>query len=375
MTILAPRILFLIAVGAIVIGLAPQIARAQPRCWGSSLIYIVRDERGKVINADYDDLWIGSGWDVTDYNFGGNTWATGPVALRVLPDPIRNELGKSTFLAHIEHGEPCNFTKPIELRLTFHGKSMNLIFHAENKNNVIVDSLPFQQGTFENELSVPRVHGVRYSAAQDWKKVAAAAEAVPPYPLKFVRGRVIDSITGKPVADARVSLESAPKHEAATYTDKKGFFDLNHIRADWLEKVVGVAVLAAHPDYEDEYATVDKNDKGSPFESVTGVTVKLVPRVTVSGRVFDEKTGTVSQCIENASLTFKYGSKDLLGTKVSGEAETTIKADGTFTIKTGAGKNSLSFYNEDCWGFLADENKNLDVGKKGRSDVVLKVVH
>jgi hypothetical protein len=344
---------------------APQIARGQPSCWGSSLSYIVRDERGKVIDGNQDGLWIGSGWKVTDENLAG---------VGAVPQTISNLIGKMNFLSHVQRGDPCHFSEPIKLQLTLNGKSMNLIFHAEKKRTLVVDSLPFQEGTFENELSVPSAERIFYSAA-GWKKVSDTAVAVAPYPIRSVRGRVVDSLTGKPVAGARVSLESKPNYLAATYTDNKGFFDLKHLRADWLEKVIGVAVLAAHPDYEDEYATVFKNDKGGSFESVTGVTVKLVPRVTVSGRVIDEKTGTVTNCIENSSLTFEYGFKDLWGTSVSSEAKTRIRADGTFTIKTGAGKNSLSFWNEDCWAFLSAATKNLDVGKKGRSDVVLKVVH
>ena len=163
----------------------PQIARAQPSCWGSSLVYIVRDEHGKPISADHDDLWIGPGWEIKDHDFG-ESWVE-------LPESLRKEIGNLRFLAHIERYEPCRFTKPIELRLTFHGKSMNLIFHAEGKTRLYVDSLPFQAGTFEHQLPRAPREAKNSWPADGWKKTAANAEAVARYPIAFIRGRVLDS--------------------------------------------------------------------------------------------------------------------------------------------------------------------------------------
>src|SRR6266567_3288626 len=137
------RNIFALAIVVMLINIVPQIARAQPSCWGSSLIYILRDERGKRIDVDHDDLWIGPGWQIADYDFGQG-WVG-------LPEAVRSQIGNLKFLVHIEKYEPCHFTKPIALQLTLHGKSMNLVFHAENKNYVIVDSLPFQPGTFEHQ--------------------------------------------------------------------------------------------------------------------------------------------------------------------------------------------------------------------------------
>lgn len=358
----------LLSLGALLVTaltLSPQIARAQPSCWGSSLIYIVRDEKGKRIDADADDLWIGPGWQIADYDFG-ESW-------RELPQAVRSEIGNLKFLMHLERYEPCHFTKPIELRLTLHGKSMNLVLHAENKNYVIVDSLPFQQGTFENQLAPQPGERTVYWQADGWKKTGATAEAVAPYPIAFVRGRVLDSVTGRPVPNARLILRSdASYHDAATNSDAKGIFSLK-VRADQFEKASAVAVVATHPDYLQDYAIAVENRKGGLLQSVTNVNVKMVRAISISGRVINEKTGTAPSPKDEVRLEAEYpSSKELWGEKIGGKTEYFyVKPDGTFTIKTGVGKNRLDI---DSYGFcyhLKDDQKELELGPQGRSDLVL----
>lgn len=361
---LVMRLMPLLAVGFLII-VAPQIARAQPSCWGSSLVYIVRDEHGKPISPDHDDLWIGPGWEIKDYDFG-ESWVE-------LPEALRKEIGNLRFLAHIERYEPCHFTKPIELRLTFHGKSMNLVFHAEGKTRLYVDSLPFQAGTFEHQLpKAPRETKNSWSA-DEWKKTGANAEAVARYPVAFIRGRILDSANAKPVTNARLTLKSNISYEEAIgNSDVKGLFEMK-VRADRFDKVTRLAVVAKHPDYLPDYAIAVENRSGGSLQTINNVNVKMVRAVPLSGKFIVEKTGAAPPPKNELMLEAEYpDGKDLWGNKLGGKTDfINVKPDGTFSLKTGIGRNRLSILSSgDCYD-LSKEQAALDVGRQGRTNLVL----
>jgi hypothetical protein len=357
------KILMAISFGIALIVVAPPFAHGQPRCGQYSLDYLVRDERGKVIDANADGLWISSGWDVNDRNLN---------SLYDVPQAVSDMVGERNFLSYIKYYEPCRFKEPVRLQLTLRGKNMNLIFHAEGQANIVVDSLPFQQGTFEHQLS-EREPNSRFYSAQGWKKIGDQAEAVARYPIAFVRGRVVDSATGKPVTNARVSLTSnGYNYRAASNADAKGLYALK-VRADQFEKVSSLAVVVTHPDFLDDFAIAVENRQGGLLQSIDGVNVKLTRAVTIAGRVIDEKTGAAPSPKNEIKLKAEYPhSKDLWGSKIGGETEyVAVKPDGTFSIKTGIGKNSLKI---DDYGFcyrLKDDQRELDIGPQGRSELVL----
>src|SRR5438270_9959354 len=85
---------------------APQIAHGQPSCGQYSLNYLMRDERGKVMDANADGLWIGPGWSVNDRK------------LYDVPQTVNDMIGKRNFLSYIKYYEPCHFKEPIRLQLT-----------------------------------------------------------------------------------------------------------------------------------------------------------------------------------------------------------------------------------------------------------------
>ncbi len=363
------RTLTTIALSLLLLSAAAQFVRAQPSCWGSSLIYLVRDEHGKLINPDHDDLWIGPGWEIKDKEFGEG-WVG-------LPESIRKEIGNLRFLAHIERYEPCRFTKPIELKLTLHGKSVNLIFHAEGKTRLYVDSMPFQAGAFEHQL--PRAPGEAiYSwTADGWKKTAANAEAVARYPIAFIRGRVLDSANAKPVTNARLILKSNISYEEAIgNSDVKGVFEMK-VRADRFDKVTRLAVMATHPDYLPDFAVAVENREGGLLQTVNDLNVKMVHAVTISGRVIDEQSGKPPLPDSEIELEAEYPSTgDLWGSKVSGKTDFVhLNADGTFSIKTGIGKNRLHLIDSGgmCYG-VKPEQQEFDVGPGGLPNFVLALV-
>lgn len=362
------RNLFGLAFVVLLITIAPQIARAQPRCGGSRLTYVLRDERGKVMDANVDGLW--TSFIATDWNF-----AEGESSV---PPDLRKLSGKLNVMSARKY---CVFDEPVKIQMTMSGKSMNLIFHPDNKDEraFIVDSLPFQQGTFE--INLPASSGSPgFFPPQGWKKISNSAEAIAPYAIASISGRIIDSISGKPVAGARVYLNSRPYYQAASWTDGKGDFNLTHIRTLKLDKMTGVSVVALHADYEKGYTVIVDSETGKPFQSVSDVTVKLAPLVSVSGRIVDETSGATPPGLDKLRLTFKKGGEKYLWGDAMTDAErkAVINPDGMFTAKTAAGKNKLSLYDDaDPWkGYELAVDYGLqyiEVDKAGTSDLVLKV--
>jgi len=171
----------LVSVGALIIGMAPQVMQAQ-KCPGSSLGYIVRDAKGAPIESTHPDLQYGrdSGskfrqWKVYGAGFHKTQGLQVPAGVATLTNKT-STLGISEY---------CNFTSPITLQLTFKGKTMNLTFivpkAAEYKSeyepaNFLVDSIPFKAGKFEITLLLPKARSnyetVYSYSARDWKKVA-----------------------------------------------------------------------------------------------------------------------------------------------------------------------------------------------------------
>jgi hypothetical protein len=250
---------------------------------------------------------------------------------------------------------------------------MNLLFHAEGHSRLAVDSLPFQQGTFEHQLSEPPRES--FYAATGWKKIRNEAEIVPRYPIAFIRGRVSDTANGKPVGNARVVLRANPySNGAAGNADMQGLFTLR-VRADQFEKVSDLAVLALHPDYLPDFAIAAENRKGGPLQTIDNVNVKLMRAVIISGRVTDENTGLAPLPDRDIKLQADYpGSKELWKTKVGGETEYVSVKDGTFLIKTGIGKNRLNMLDKGfCYDIRADQ-RELDVEPGGLPNFVLVLV-
>jgi hypothetical protein len=164
-----------IAFAATLIGLAPQMTRAQI-CAGSHLIYVVRDVKGATIDAANKDLKFDSNngdsgkWAISDWEYIRNNILT--------PKDIAKLRGK---LAVLGTEGMCIFKKPVNLQLSLKGKTMNLTFLVprlgeHDSRDFIVDSLPFQEGSFEIEL---RANTDFYPAAR-WKKVSNKTEAVVP---------------------------------------------------------------------------------------------------------------------------------------------------------------------------------------------------
>ncbi len=381
--------LCLLALAFLVIAFGPQIARAQI-CRGSNLIYIVRDAKGVAIDARREDLRyrLSAGWSTSREDLmAGRTEA--PPAVSDLSGKI---VGLETF-------GMCSFKGPVKLNLTFQGKSMNLTFLTAplggyNSAYYLVDSLPFQQGTFEIDLPVGGKMA-NYFAPAGWKKISDTAEAVAEPTYESVRGRVVNALTKTPVANAQVKLigliPAKLAEQSQGKTDRNGSFEFKGLRSDLMAGAYQVATVAEHPDFADNYLLIyDKRSqsregeaKPADFKSTEGIVLELVPLVTVTGRVVDQATGGVPADLDRLSVTFRYRKSGYLGGNISvpaGEVTTRIKPDGTFTLKTAVGQNRISsvepWQNGGCGKCysLADAIEiEVEIPSQGKSDVVVKL--
>lgn len=163
----------MVALGALVIVVAPQAVQAQI-CPGSHLTYIVRDPRGvaidaasKVLKFDPDNGSPNRKWQISR----GDLIRSDEMQV---PDGVKKLNGK---MAALTTEGMCTFKQPVKLHLTFKGKTMNLGFLVPklseyDSRNFLVDSLPFREGTFEIELPVSESDTrSRFYAATGWKRV------------------------------------------------------------------------------------------------------------------------------------------------------------------------------------------------------------
>jgi tetratricopeptide (TPR) repeat protein len=174
---------FILAVIGLVC-LAPQLARGQ-RCPDSLLTYIVRDERGNVIDADANGLTFRQKendwpkWRVGSAEFLNRGYFAKEMIGRV-PAAIGQLNGK---LRVLELSKNCGFTEKIDLELELKGKKMKLVLRPQALNDhsidYMLDSLPFQEGIFDIDLTIDNHdrHSAYFYPASAWLKVTEADEA------------------------------------------------------------------------------------------------------------------------------------------------------------------------------------------------------
>jgi Tetratricopeptide repeat len=155
------RGLLLTVIGVIAIFVAPLAARAQ--CATATLSYIVRDEKGRVIEPTKQD-----GWGLNDGDFVKNSMGENWMHV---PENIVTLAGKSKVL---QRDATCNFRSPlVTLNLSRDGKTMKLMFVVSRREGAtyLADSLPFQPGTFKIEMERSGFY-----PADGWKKITEAEE-------------------------------------------------------------------------------------------------------------------------------------------------------------------------------------------------------
>jgi len=167
-----------IGVLAIFAGLVffPSASANAQFCNPAAVSYIVRDEQGAVIGGEKLDAIeqqlpkiIGN----ADTSVDEVSFASDGVSF-YRRESVDWEKGKKVPALNFVNAGTCTLNFP-EVVLTYHGKKMRLIFNInidrhQNDRRPVVDSLPFEEGTFVLDLtSLPR-DGDKMIPATLWKK-------------------------------------------------------------------------------------------------------------------------------------------------------------------------------------------------------------
>jgi hypothetical protein len=149
-------------------------------CHPAIVNYIVRDEKGKVLgksdlNAVYERISklpseVGS-------VYLGTAFLAKDRETFYSPYSEERKNGEEVPVIAFGHSGPCQL-KFADSTLEYHGKKMRLFFDVDIPSkeqpvyDVVVDSLPFQEGTFKLDLSGLKQDDHRVMAASRWKRVS-----------------------------------------------------------------------------------------------------------------------------------------------------------------------------------------------------------
>ena len=158
--------------------LASMSANAQS-CNPAAVSYIVRDEKGSVIAGEelkalHQQLPKTIGNADT---FVGEVSFAGDQVTFYWPESVDFDKGNKLPALEFANAKTCTLDFP-SVDLTYHGKKMRLIFNltidrSQHDRRPVIDSLPFQEGTFVLDLtSWPRNEN-KLIPATLWKKSKA----------------------------------------------------------------------------------------------------------------------------------------------------------------------------------------------------------
>jgi len=157
-------------------------------------------------------------------------------------------------------------------------------------------------------------------------------------PTLSVSGRVVQALTGEPVAGARVRPFAHPADQAATRaypeTDAEGRFTI----AD-LYPVEKLFVEATHPNLAKAWAELPGK------ESSTDVVLKLRPWATLAGRLVDQDTGenvTLAGVWVQATWDPGRWEDDHSPRVEAGRTQVQTDAEGRFAVQTAVGETRVT---------------------------------
>jgi hypothetical protein len=145
-------------------------------CNPAAVNYIVRDEQGSAIGGDE----LKALHQQLPKTIGNADTAVGEVSLAsdhvsfYRPESVDWDKGRKLPALEFANAKTCTLDFP-SVDLTYHGKKMTLIFnlkidrHQPNRRPVI-DSLPFQEGTFVLDLTAWSSEDDKMIPATFWKK-------------------------------------------------------------------------------------------------------------------------------------------------------------------------------------------------------------
>ncbi|MHB9109145.1 MAG: HEAT repeat domain-containing protein [Armatimonadota bacterium] len=194
-------------------------------------------------------------------------------------------------------------------------------------------------------------------------------------PTLALRGRVLNALTGAPVAGASVKLDGYRPESFRSLlpvvSGPDGTFTFRSVPA--AEQLFAVAT---HPQMGIGWKLVAKGefDRGvtKPITTLPNeVVLSLHPMTTVTGRVIDRDTGQPPVPVKMAiSVEYEGGYNDGRIALGRGATGTFMKPDGTFSLITATGANTFLVTGPGYW---RDEVVNADVEPDGTTEVILKV--
>ncbi len=151
--------------------------RAQS-CNPAVVNYIVRDETGKVLN----EAELKSVYEQLPKSIGDALVSVGEVSLAkdsesfYWPESVDWKKGRKVQSLEFANAKSCTM-RLAEVTLKYHNKRMRLIFNiditkTQSDRRPVIDSLPFQEGSFELNLSDWSHDRDKMIPAERWKKIS-----------------------------------------------------------------------------------------------------------------------------------------------------------------------------------------------------------
>lgn len=170
-------LLSLILSPASLITTTPHSATRPQYCNPAVVSYLMRDEKGDLLSeSDLKNMCeqlpktidnAHPGMSEVSFAEDGKTY--------YWPESTDWPKGKKVHGLHFVNSETCTLHLT-EVTLTYHEKKMRLVFNidiarTQSDRRPVIDSLPFQQGTFELDLSDWTHEENRMIPAERWKKI------------------------------------------------------------------------------------------------------------------------------------------------------------------------------------------------------------
>lgn len=165
-----------LAISAAALLLLASISANAQSCNPAAADYIVRDEQGSVI-AGEELKALHAQLPKTIGNadtFVGEVSFAGDQVTFYWPESVDFDKGKKVAALEFANAKTCTLDFP-SVELTYHGKKMRLIFNltierSQRDRRPVIDSLPFQEGTFVLDLTSWTRSEDKLIPATQWKK-------------------------------------------------------------------------------------------------------------------------------------------------------------------------------------------------------------
>ena len=171
--ILHLRLLVCLAMGLAIIA----EARAAQSCNPAVVIYLVRDEKGTVLNeADLKSVSARLPKAIGDASVyvGEVSFSDDAMQMYYWPESVDYPKGRKQRALGFANAATCTMHLS-EVTLTYQGRQMRLIFNldmtrTQPARRIVIDSLPFQDGTFTLDLTGWSADPHRLISAENWKR-------------------------------------------------------------------------------------------------------------------------------------------------------------------------------------------------------------